>query len=104
MTFQLLLGLARSMRGRHTAAILRMMSVTDTIAEFIDDYVALAVRLAARCKLAHGAQRPDQRRKTKFIATALAFQRSRDFWMPSAARRRHIDALCTIHCFKQCLI
>jgi protein O-GlcNAc transferase len=34
------------MRGRHSAAILQMMGVTDTIAETIDDYVAIAVRLA----------------------------------------------------------
>ena len=34
------------MRGRHTLAILRMMTVTDTIAQTIDDYVAIAVRLA----------------------------------------------------------
>jgi predicted O-linked N-acetylglucosamine transferase (SPINDLY family) len=34
------------MRGRHSAAILRMMGVTETIAETVDDYVALAVRLA----------------------------------------------------------
>ncbi len=34
------------MRGRHSAAILRMMGVTDTIAETIDDYVAIAARLA----------------------------------------------------------
>ena len=33
------------MRGRHTAAILDMMGVTDTIAGSIDDYVATAVRL-----------------------------------------------------------
>ena len=34
------------MRGRHCAAILRMMGVTETIAASPDDYVALAVRLA----------------------------------------------------------
>jgi protein O-GlcNAc transferase len=34
------------MRGRHSAAILRMMDVTETIARDIDHYVALAVRLA----------------------------------------------------------
>jgi len=34
------------MRGRHCAAILQMMDVTDTIAETIDDYVAIAARLA----------------------------------------------------------
>ncbi len=33
------------MRGRHTSAILEMMGVTDTIADDVDGYVALAVRL-----------------------------------------------------------
>jgi protein O-GlcNAc transferase len=34
------------MRGRHTAAILEMMGMTETVAERIEDYVALAVRMA----------------------------------------------------------
>ncbi len=34
------------MRGRHTAAILRMMDVADTVAATRDDYVSIAVRLA----------------------------------------------------------
>jgi len=34
------------MRGRHTAAILRMMGVLETIATTIDDYVSIAVKLA----------------------------------------------------------
>jgi predicted O-linked N-acetylglucosamine transferase (SPINDLY family) len=34
------------MRGRHSAAILRMMAVTETITETVDDYVSTAVRLA----------------------------------------------------------
>jgi predicted O-linked N-acetylglucosamine transferase (SPINDLY family) len=34
------------MRGRHTMAILRMMGVTDTITDTVDDYVSTAVRLA----------------------------------------------------------
>jgi protein O-GlcNAc transferase len=34
------------MRSRHCAAILRMLGVTDTIAASVDDYVAIAVRLA----------------------------------------------------------
>jgi protein O-GlcNAc transferase len=34
------------MRGRHSAAILRMMGITETIAASADDYVAIAVRLA----------------------------------------------------------
>ncbi len=34
------------MRGRHSAAILDMMGVTETIARDLDDYVAIAARLA----------------------------------------------------------
>jgi predicted O-linked N-acetylglucosamine transferase (SPINDLY family) len=34
------------MRGRHSAAILRMMGVTETTARNIDDYVEIAARLA----------------------------------------------------------
>ena len=34
-----------TMRGRHSAAILRMIDVTDTIAATVDDYVAIATRL-----------------------------------------------------------
>ena len=34
------------MRGRHSAAILQMMGVTETIAATIDDYVAISARLA----------------------------------------------------------
>jgi predicted O-linked N-acetylglucosamine transferase (SPINDLY family) len=33
------------MRGRHTAAILQVMGVTDTVAGSLEDYVAMAVRL-----------------------------------------------------------
>jgi hypothetical protein len=34
------------MRGRHTAAILKMMGVTETIASTIDEYVSTAIHLA----------------------------------------------------------
>ena len=34
------------MRGRHTLAILERMGVTETIADTVDDYVAIAARLA----------------------------------------------------------
>ena len=34
-----------TMRGRHSAAILRMIGVDDTIATTVDDYVAIATRL-----------------------------------------------------------
>ncbi len=33
------------LRGRHSMAVLRMMGATETIADSVDDYVALAVRL-----------------------------------------------------------
>ncbi len=36
----------RFMRGRHTAAILRRIGCTETIAELLDEYVSIAVRLA----------------------------------------------------------
>lgn len=35
-----------TMRGRHSTAILAMMGVTDTVAASVDDYVAMAARLA----------------------------------------------------------
>jgi protein O-GlcNAc transferase len=34
------------MRGRHTLAILKMLGVTETITETVDDYIAVAIRLA----------------------------------------------------------
>src|SRR5262245_50988794 len=34
------------MRGRHTTAVLRMMDVTETVTETVDDFVAVAQRLA----------------------------------------------------------
>jgi protein O-GlcNAc transferase len=41
------------MRGRHSSAILQMMGITDTIADSVQDYVAIAARLA---------NRPDERK------------------------------------------
>jgi protein O-GlcNAc transferase len=34
------------MRGRHSAAILRMMGITETIANNVDEFVTIAARLA----------------------------------------------------------
>jgi predicted O-linked N-acetylglucosamine transferase (SPINDLY family) len=45
-----------TMRGRHSAAILEMMGVTDTIADTLDDFVAIAAKLA-RDRDARGAAR-----------------------------------------------
>jgi protein O-GlcNAc transferase len=46
------------MRGRHTAAILRMMDACETIAQTVDEYVSLAVRLGhdAEFRTAVGAK------------------------------------------------
>jgi protein O-GlcNAc transferase len=41
------------MRGRHSAAILRMMGATETIATTIDDYVAIAARLGQDRQFRH---------------------------------------------------
>jgi protein O-GlcNAc transferase len=46
------------MRGRHTAAILTMMGVADTVTDTLDEYVATAVRLAR-----DGAWRAELREK-----------------------------------------
>lgn len=35
------------MRGRHSAAILQMMGISETIAESIEDYIGIAARLAS---------------------------------------------------------
>lgn len=53
------------MRGRHTMAILKRMEVTETIAETVDGYVSIAVRLArdlpwraaVKARIAAGKQR-----------------------------------------------
>ena len=58
-------GRAPMMRGRHSAAILRMMDVTETIADSVADYIEIAVRLAGdraarqalRARIAENKQR-----------------------------------------------
>jgi protein O-GlcNAc transferase len=45
------------MRGRHTAAILERMGVTDTITETVDGYVAVAARLARDIPWRHAIKR-----------------------------------------------
>jgi len=62
------------MRGRHCAAILRMLGVTETIAASADDYVAIAVRLA----------RDPQWRRT--LSARMAENRARLFADPAPVR------------------
>jgi protein O-GlcNAc transferase len=67
------------MRGRHTAGILTMMGVTETLAPTVDDYVAIAVRLArdvarrATIKERMGAQTERVYRDTAPIRTLEDF-------------------------------
>ena len=45
------------MRGRHSAAILQMMGVTETVAASVDDYLATAARLARSADERHAIGR-----------------------------------------------
>ena len=53
------------MRGRHSAAILQMMGMGDTVAASVDDYIAMAARLAndPAHRLALGARIADNKHK-----------------------------------------
>ncbi len=77
------------MRGRHSAAILQMMGVAETIAATIDDYVSFAVRLAndpaERQAL---SERMKANASTRSIATAPASRR----WRISSTAPRGLPA------------
>jgi predicted O-linked N-acetylglucosamine transferase (SPINDLY family) len=53
------------MRSRHTAAILQMMGVEETIADTIDDYISIAVRLANHPDERHALGRKIAERKQR---------------------------------------
>jgi predicted O-linked N-acetylglucosamine transferase (SPINDLY family) len=65
----------RSMRARHSLAILRQMGIEDTVAASADDYVALAVRLGREPEW-----RADLRRQ---IAAAKAIPAGDRSWLPA---------------------
>ncbi len=56
------------MRGRHCAAILRMLGVTETIAPSVDDYIAIATRLGqdAQYRREISARMAENRHKAYF--------------------------------------
>ena len=65
------------MRGRHSTAILRMLGVTDTIAETTDDYVAIAARLAndpAQCQALAARMRDAEHKVYRDRASISALQ------------------------------
>jgi len=51
------------MRGRHSAAILERIGVTETIAESLDDYVSIAVRLGREIRWRNDVRRRIAERK-----------------------------------------
>ena len=58
------------MRGRHCAAILRMLDVPETIATTIDDYLAVATRLGQDRQFRQTISREWPQIGTKSIAIA----------------------------------
>ena len=62
------------MRGRHSAAILTMMDLTETIASTLDEYVTLAVRLRRARRTGKGYRKRLPIISILFIETELVFQ------------------------------
>ncbi|MEO8343209.1 MAG: tetratricopeptide repeat protein [Gallionella sp.] len=75
------------MRQRLAAGLLRKIGVTDTIAACADDYVSIAVRLAAECR---DAEHRDARRRSLRAAAPLA---DHDISVVRVFEQNLIDAL-----------
>ncbi|HKF72366.1 MAG TPA: tetratricopeptide repeat protein [Stellaceae bacterium] len=69
----------RFMRGRHSAAILERMGVTDTIAESLDDYVSIAVRLGRDAGWRNEVRRRIAERKHRVYRDADCIAALEDF-------------------------
>ena len=67
------------MRGRHCAAILRMLGVTDTIAASADDYVAIAARLARDPAWRTGVRARMQANRARLYADPAPVRALEDF-------------------------
>jgi predicted O-linked N-acetylglucosamine transferase (SPINDLY family) len=76
------------MRGRHTAAILEMMGVADTIARTIDEYVATAVRLARDKEWRSGLRRRIAESKHRVQRDRACIAALEDFLDAEARRSR----------------
>jgi predicted O-linked N-acetylglucosamine transferase (SPINDLY family) len=74
------------MRGLHSAAILEMMGVTDTIAAGIDDYVAIAAALARDPERRRALSRRVAERKDRLYRDRSCIVALEDF-LDAAARR-----------------
>jgi predicted O-linked N-acetylglucosamine transferase (SPINDLY family) len=67
------------MRGRHSAAILQMMGVTETVADTLDGYVATAVRLAKDAELRRALSRQVADNKHKIYRDRASIAALDDF-------------------------
>jgi hypothetical protein len=67
------------MRGRHTLAILQRMGVTETIAETLDDYVAIAARLGRDTAWRAEMKRQISENKHKVYRDSTAIAALEDF-------------------------
>jgi predicted O-linked N-acetylglucosamine transferase (SPINDLY family) len=76
------------MRGRHTAAILQMMGVTDTIAATHDEYVSIAARLGNDPAWRAEMKRRVSENKHKVYRDSIAIAALEDFF----CRAAHGDA------------
>ncbi len=67
------------MRSRHVAAILRMMGVTETIAPTLDDYIAIAARIANDRDARHALRRRIAESKEKLYRDLACIKFLEDF-------------------------
>lgn len=75
------------MRGRHSMAILQMMGVTETIAATLDDYVAIAVRLAGAADERRDLRRRIAEQKPRLYRDRACIRALEDF-LERAVRER----------------
>jgi protein O-GlcNAc transferase len=77
----------RFMRGRHTAAILRRIGCTETIANSVDDYVAIATRLGLDAAWRMGVRRAVADRKHRAFRDIAPIRALEDFLTDAVAVR-----------------
>ena len=79
------------MRGRHTAGILRRMDLTQTIAQTVDDYVAIAVRLG-RDPAARASIRAQMAARRSLVYRDRAYIRGLEDLIETRVRARYAAA------------
>ena len=84
------------MRGRHSAAILEMMGVTDTIADTLDDYVAIAARLARDRQARSAARQRIAENKDKLYRDRAVISALEDYIERAARHGLSAGKICRI--------